>query len=737
MRIRRSHFITALVLFCSSLLAAQKQPLTIEWINGEEGSHLSRVPSHLWLEDGSAILYDQDKPAAQRTFEQLVPATGQRKSILDMAKAAASLKSVTSGTFEKDVLEWPSSFSASGQQAVYAFKGDIYVLDLASSSFTRLTNTQAEEKNPQFSPDGRQLAFVRANDIYVYDLAGKQEKRITSDGSPTTLNGTLSWVYWEEIMGRRDIGYWWSPDSKAIAYFQTDDSKVPVSTFVDFAPVDQRVIRQPYPKGGDHNPDVRVGIVEIADPASTHWVKINDKPYEWTLRVEWLPDSRSIAIQTLDRPQTEMGLYFADRATGAARRILTETDPGWVNVNDDLRFLKDGKHFLWVSERTGYMHLYRYTMDGKLVNPVTSGDWALASSGGLPFWVHKAVVGVDEKNGLVYVTGLKESSVERHLYRVGLDGRGFARVDTEPGSHGIDMSPDAQFYFDTWSTIKTLPTFRLHGADGKQRAVVAAPKNDVLARYDVQLPELLTVPASDGFRMPAQLLKPANFDPAKKYPVILYVYGGPSAPTVKNGWNNSTLFNNVLLQNGFICFGVDNRGATGISKKLENLIKEKASVGEAADLIDAVKWLKQQPWVDPDRVGVWGWSGGGTNTLNLMTRSKEFKAGISGAPVTDWHYYDSKWAEALVGLPQQNPALYDSTSLVKRAGELSGRLMLIYGTYDDNVHPQNEEAFMDALIKAGKPYEVTIYPMRKHGFTDLPAKNHRDHAMLDFWKRSL
>jgi dipeptidyl-peptidase-4 len=382
------------------------------------------------------------------------------------------------------------------------------------------------------------------------------------------------------------------------------------------------------------------------------------------------------------------------------------------------------------------MHIYRYSMDGKLVNAVTSGDWAVASSGAGVFWVHRAVTGVDEKNGWVYFTTLKDVSTERQLYRVNLDGSGLTKLSSEHGTHRIAMSPDTHYYFDTFSDVKTLPALSLHTSDGKQVAVLAAPRPELLPAA-VHFPHLLTIPAADGFSMPAQILKPSNFDPAKKYPVILHIYGGPSAPTVSNSWQRDMLFYNILAENGFVVAVIDNRAATAISKKLENTLVENPSVSETNDLIAGIKWLKQQPWADPARFGVYGWSGGGTNTLNCMTRSEEFKAGISGAPVTDWHYYDSKWAEALVKLPKDNAEVYDRTSLVKRADKLHGSLLILFGTYDDNVHPQNEQAFMDALIKAGIPYENVIYPMRKHGFVDTPAKIHVGQAQLDFWKRAL
>ncbi|HEX8720194.1 MAG TPA: S9 family peptidase [Pyrinomonadaceae bacterium] len=711
--------------------------LTTEWVF-DEGRRVAGLPSHAWLSDGRLLLLDVRRPAAERTFEVLDPATGARRPALDMAAAVAGLKALLPDSGVGASLDWPEAFDPAGRRALYVFKGDLFLLDLGTARFARLTKTGAEEQSPGFSPDGRRLAFVRDHDLYVTDLDTQAETRVTRDGSETTLNGSLSWVYWEEIFGRRDIGYWWSPDSRALAYIQTDESAVGVSAFMDFRPDSApRVIRQRYPKAGMPNPRVRVGVAEVGR-GETVWVNLGDRPFEYVLRVKWLPDARRVSVQTLTRDQHESGLYFASRATGAAERVLTETDPAWVNIHDDLHFLADGRHFLWASERDGYYHLYRYTLDGRLVNQVTRGPWALASSGAGAFWVKQAVTGIDEKEGWVYFTALERSPVERHLYRIRFDGTGMTRLSAEPGVHRISMSPDTRLYLDNFSDIRTLPSLTLRRADGSRLSVLAPPRPELIARFDVQYPELLTIPAADGFQMPARLLKPKDFRQDRRYPVIMYVYGGPSAPQVSNAWPGSTLFTDQLyLAEGFVLLTVDNRAATGISKRLENTVAKGAFEPETADLLDAVRWLKRQPWVDPERVGVWGWSGGGTMTLSLMTRSKEFKAGISGAPVTDWRYYDTKWAEALAGLPAENPEGYERASLVKLAGNLHGRLLLVHGTYDDNVHPQNTQAFAEALVQSGKLFEQMIYPMRKHGISDRAGAMHLQRTMLDFWKRSL
>ena len=739
----RTFFLTAVfagaLTFNAPATSAQppaKTPLTLEWILGDEGRRIASLPAHVWLADGKLLLYDVSRPPAQRAFEILDPATGARRPALDMATAVASLNALLSAAEAKRTLDWPAAFDAAGRRAFYLLHGDLFLLDVGAAKFTRLTKTDAEERAPQFSPDGQRLAFVRANDLYVIDFDTRKETRVTTDGAETILNGTLSWLYWEEIFGRRDIGYWWSPDSRALAYLQTNEASVPVSTFVDFQPETPRVIRQHYPKAGTPNPRVRVGIAEIGRNETT-WIQIADKPFEYILRVKWLPDGRRVSVQTLTRDQHESGLYFAARNTGVGLRILTETDPAWVNIHDDLHFLADGQHFLWASERDGYYHLYRYTMDGRLVNQVTRGPWALASSGAGVFWVRQAVTGIDEPGGWVYFTALERSPLERHLYRIKMDGSGMTRLSAESGVHRISMAPNTHFYLDNFSDVRTLPALTLRRADGASQLSLAVPRTELLAGFDMQYPELIMIPAADGFQMPARVLKPRDFRPTRKYPVIIYVYGGPSAPTVANVWQRDLLLDQALVAAGYVVLRIDNRAATAISKRLENTVAMQAFGPETADLLDATHWLKAQPWVDADRVGVWGWSHGGTMTLSLMTHSTEFKAGISVAPVTDWRFYDTKWAEVLVGMPADNPAGYERASLVRRAQDLHGRLLIVYGTYDDNVHPQNEQAFIDALIKSGKLFEQMVYPMRKHDIGDRAASLHLYRTMLDFWQRNL
>ncbi len=739
---RRLLQINLLPVLCLVLLAGgvgagqEKNEITTEWIFGGPAFETMTVPSFAWLEDGTAVIYDYRTPPKELTFERLNPNSGEHAPMLDMRKAVSSLNTFLGKQNTPDPLPWPNAFDSSGRLAVFIFKDDIYILNLASAQFQQVTRTQSVEKCVSFSPNGEQLAFVRDNDLYTYDIRENVEKRLTQDGAETVLNGTLSWVYLEEIFGRHDTGYWWSKDSKAIAYLKTEQSQVSQTYYTNFKDYQPYLLKQRYPRAGQANPIVGVYVVEVADVRTT-CAHFDDK-YEYITRVGWLPKSDTLSVQTMNRAQNELSLYFVDRSTGKARSILKETDDAWVNIYDTPYFTGDGKYFIWTSERSGYAHLYRYTTDGKLVNQITKGEWPVRPSGAFAIYEGNALKAVDEQEGWVYFTAGEKSSIEKHLYRIKLDGSNMQRLSQEDGSHDTSFSPDSHHYFDNYSNISTLPSLSLRKSDGKLVKVIAAPLTELISRFNIQYPEPMKIPAADGFLMPAQLLKPRDLDPNKKYPVIIYVYGGPSAPVVSNAWNFLTYFDQILLRNGYLVMYIDNRSSTSISKTLEKTIKDQM-IGniELNDLLSAVRWLKARTYVDPTRIGIWGWSAGGTYTLLAMTHSKEFKAGIAISAVTDWRYYDSRWAEFAMRRPEDNLEGYENTSVVKAAKNLNGRLLLVHGTNDNNVHIQNTWAFSDQLIRAGKMFDMMIYPMRRHGIDDPPARIHLFNTMLDFWKKNL
>jgi dipeptidyl-peptidase-4 len=717
--------------------SAQDERIDLDWVFSEEGKVAMALPREAWIGPDAVLVYGNGLPRNERTLQVLNPANGRRRDLVDAASVVREMNEILEPEEPIEELGWPDALDPTGRRAAYVRSGEILLLDLQRSSVSAVTSSDADETSPQFSPDGHWLAYVRDNDLYAWNIADGEETRLTSDGSETLRNGTLSWVYWEELFNRSDRGFTWSPDSRSIAFLQTDESGVGQMHYVDFEPYLPKLIDQRHPKPGSANPRVRAGVVSL-DEARTTWIDLGAYPYEYLPRIKWLPDGIRLAVLTMNRPQTVVDIFIADIDTGESRHLLRETDEGWVNIHDDLYFLADGEHFIWRSERDGYAHLYRFDMAGRLVNRITDGDWALRESGGAP-GMSQAVSFIDEDAGRIYFTALEKASTERHLYRVDMDGSGMERVTSQDGSHAIDFSPGGDYFIDSHSAIDTAPTLRVYSSDGRLVSSIAEAGSDASDRFDLLPWEMFTIRARDGFELPAMMLKPRFFDPDRQYPVVTYVYGGPSAPTVVNAWQgrDRALFHQVLAESGVIVFQVDNRSAAGKSKIDANaIVTQLYGPVELNDLLDGIAWLKAQPFVDADRVGIWGWSGGGTMTLQSMTRSDEFAAGAAVAPVSDWRFYDTIYTERYMKRPRDNEEGYEASSHVNRAADLHGRLMIVHGTYDDNVHPQNTWAFTDELIEAGITYDMMIYPMRKHGISDDAARHHVYRSMYEFWQRN-
>jgi dipeptidyl-peptidase-4 len=695
------------------------------------------TPEYTWLQNGKALLLDSRVEPGKRTFELLDPKNGKREPIGNPAEILTSLKK-SLGPGAPGDLSWPDAIDTMGKRVLYLLAGDVFLVDLQSNEVKRLTQTPAAEDAVTFSPDGRWVGFIRGNDIYAIDIDRGIEKALTTGSSGTLLNGKLSWVYWEEIFDHTSVPYTWSPDSTAVAYLQSDDSPVSISTFVHFKPATQAVVQQRYPKAGQPNPNVRLGLVEIAS-AKTTWVNCGE--YEYLARFNWLPDSKTIAVQTLNRLQSELKLFLADRETGAAKPILEEHQPAWININDTLYFLKNSSRFIWMSERDGYQHLYLYNLEGKLIRQLTRGEFmVLPTPGGLTSG-NGGLVGVDEKRGIVYFTSNRKALKECHLYQVKLNGQGFRQISTAAGVHGVAFSPDMNFYLDTFSSAAQPGELSLYQAGGKPIKVVTPSAREALVPWELEPPEFSFFKARDGLELPVMMSKPQPYDAArsKAYPAIIYVYGGPGAQQVRDDWSSRRiLWNNLLNREGAFVFVVEVRAGMAKSKALETSVyKEAYGMQNVKDILDAVAWIKQIPGIDPDRIGIWGGSGGGCTTLYVMTHSDAFKAGISLFPVTAWYYYDTIYTERYQGLPQENPEGYRDTSCVRSAANLKGQLLIVHGTYDDNVHPQNTYAFINQLIEHQIQFELMIYPWRKHGVNDYPGRIHMYHLMLDFWRRNL
>jgi dipeptidyl-peptidase-4 len=691
------------------------------------------APQVQWL-DGDSYLMAR-RQAGGLTWQKVNAATGQASPLFDaaaMESALAALPGVARGDAVEAARSASMAFNPARSGALVTLNTDLYFYDFGTSRAVRLTSQAGDEEVATFSPNGQIVAFVRAHNLYAVDLATRRERSLTSDGGPQLFNGQLDWLYQEEIYGRGDFqGYWWSPDSTRVAFLQLDERSVPEYTVTDHLPYRPTLEVTDYPKAGDPNPGVRVGIVAAAGGAVT-WA--DAQPYAnaeiLVVEVSWTPDSRFVEHQVQDREQTWLDLNVADAATGRVRTLLRETTKAWVNNNGGPTWLKDGT-FLWFSERTGYKHLYRYRDAGSgsatLVGAVTSGAWDV-----------RRLHGVDESRGLVYFSSPEPSAIELQVYRVGLDGSNRTRLSTTGGWHQAAFNPTFTRYVDRWSNATTPVQVRLHGADGAEQRVIDANPVRALEEYTLSTPEFVQVRTRDGGVMDAMMIKPADFDPSRRYPVYQFTYAGPGASQVLNQWGGQQyMFHQLLAQSGVIVWVLDNRSASGRGVQAQWPVYGRLGEYELQDLEDGVTWLKQQPYVDGARIVLSGWSYGGFMTAYALTHSTSWSAGVVGAPVSDWRDYDSIYTERLMKLPKNNPDGYRRTAPRFAASQLHGRMLLIHGTMDDNVHMQNSVQFAYELQKAGKSFEMMVYATQRHGFNDPQLVEHVQKLIYDFTLRTV
>jgi dipeptidyl-peptidase-4 len=630
------------------------------------------------------------------------------------------------------------SWSPDGERLLVASGGDLFLVEARSGSVRALTRTAETEEFPEFSPDGKRVAFVRKNDLYVIDVASGSEAHLTRSGSETVLNGRLDWVYEEELASRSGKAYAWAPNSRAIAFLQLDQARVPTFPIVDFLPVRNEVTLQRYPKAGAPNAIVRVGVVGFADdlvPGPERLLSFDPDDMYVVPDLAWTPDSKTLAFQWMNRAQTELELRFLPvpnapaSPLGSARTVLTEKGTAWVNALVAPRFLKDGRRFLWLSERDGFAHIYLCETTSGSCRAVTSGPWMVDAR--VSFAGNSGALTVDERTGFVYFSATEKDPRERHLYRARFDGTGRARLTREDGTHRVILSPDARFYADTWSDAATPPRLSVSSPDGVKHFVVEDNAGAPILGYERPLHEWVDLKAEDGTVLHASLLKPADFDPSRKYPVVVSVYGGPHAQVVTNAWGSGSPFAHLLASRGFLVWSLDNRGSAGRGYAFEAPVHLDMGRVELQDQLVGVEYLKSLPCVDPARLGIWGWSYGGYLTLYALTHAPQvFRAGVAGAPVTDWKHYDSIYTERYMGTPEGNPKGYLSSSPLAKAGELRADLLLIHGTADDNVHLANTMSFVDALTKAGRPYSLLVHPRMLHGFLAKENRTARDAAVL-------
>jgi len=616
-------------------------------------------------------------------------------------------------------------WSPQGDAILLSSGGDLFSYSLAERTARRLTATAEDETNPQISPDGAWVAFVRGHGLHAVPMRGGAEVALTADASEVVLMGEPDWVSCEEL--ELCSAYWWSPDSRRIAFLRFDQEPVYKHPLVDWLPVHAEVTWERYPKAGDANARLALGVVALAD-REVHWLETGAAAEDYLPRVAWERAGTTLLVERLNRGQDRLELVRVD-AAGAAppQTLLTEQDPHWVNLAAGPQVLDDGR-LLWSSERDGWRHLYLYDAQGKLVRRLTEGEWAVES-----------VERVDEKGGFVYFTATERGVLERHLYRVGLDGKRFSRLTQEAGTHATTVDPKGRHFVDRYSHWGAPTGLALHRIEGSQVEDLSPAVHRALSGFAWPRHEFLRIPAADGEMLQAELLTPSDFDPARRYPVLVYVYGGPHAQIVRDAWGGSRmLFHALLAQRGYLVFSVDGRGSDGRGHAWEAVIDRRLGKRELEDQLAGVRYLKSLPYVDPGRIGIWGWSYGGTMTLYALTNAPGvFRVGVSGAPVSDWRLYDTIYTERYLERPQDNPDGYRDSSPVNQAARLQGKLLLVHGTADDNVHLQNSLAMLQAFVEADIPYDLQIYPRQLHGFQDRKARLHLHGRILRFLLENL
>ena len=729
----------------ATALPAHAEKLTLEAITGSAPLSGPTLTKPQVAPDGSRVTFLRGKDRDRNRLDlwEYDIASGQTRLLVDSSVVLPGeevLSDEEKARRERQRIAALSGivdyqWSPDGKALLFPLGGELYFYDLTKSgrdAVRKLTNGGGFATDPKISPKGGFVSFIRDRNLWAIDLTSGEEVQLTRDGSDTIGNGVAEFVADEEM--DRHTGYWWAPDDAAIAFARIDETPVPVQKRYEVYPDRTEVVEQRYPAAGDPNVRVQLGVIAPKTGAKPRWIDLGKDPDIYLARVDWR-DPQRLTFQRQSRDQKKLELIETTLTNGTQRMLVTETSTTWVPLHNDLRFLKDGR-FLWSSERSGFEHLYIASEDGSTLTALTQGEWVV-----------DGLLAIDETAGLAYVSGTRDGATEAHVYAVPLSGGEPRRLTQAPGMHAATFARNASVFVDSWSSDTTLPQIELFKADGTKLATLLV--NDVsdathpYAKYRAahQPTAYGTLTAADGTTpLHYSLIKPAGFDPKKQYPVVVFVYGGPAAQTVTRAWpgRSDSFFNQYLAQQGYVVFSLDNRGTPRRGAAFGGALYGKQGTVEVDDQLRGVAWLKSQAFVDPARIGVYGWSNGGYMTLMLLAKHSEaYACGVAGAPVTDWALYDTHYTERYMDLPKANEAGYREASVFTHVDGIgAGKLLLIHGMADDNVLFTNSTKLMSELQKRGTPFELMTYPGAKHGLRGSDLL-HRYRLTEDFLGRCL
>ena len=710
-----------LLFILSAFVSAQKKNITLDEIFGGT-FRADRMQSFNSLQGNYYAVLNYDRQSKITSVDKYDFATLEKVSTVINTSENIAIKTIEDYQFNNDESKLLIT-TESNPIFRHSTLGKFVVYDLNSKSIIEVDTDFIQE--PTFSPDSKKIAFVKNNNIFIKNLESQKTTQVTFDGKKNEIiNGIADWVYEEEFSFVR--AFEWNTESNQLAFIRFDERKVPeFSMNIYHKDLYPTVETFKYPKAGERNATVTLHIFNLASTKTSNVLLEN---YEYIPRIKWSNDATVLSVMTLNRHQNDLKFYFVDTQKTTTTLILQETDKYYVDIHDNLTFLADNS-FIWTSEKDGFNHIYHYNKTGKLINQITKGNWEVTN-----------FYGFDEKNKIVYYQSVEDGSINRSIYSIGINGKNKKRLNPSIGSNNASFSKNFQYFINTFSDVKTPTLYTLHKNSGEKIKDIITNKNlkNKVAEYNFSSKEVFNLQTKDG-NFNAWMIKPTNFDATKSYPMLMFQYSGPGSQSVSNTWFGANdYWYQMLAQQGYLVVCVDGRGTGYRGAEFKKMTYKELGKYEVIDQIEAAKELGKLPYIDENRIGIWGWSYGGFMSSNALFKGNDvFKMAIAVAPVTNWRNYDSVYTERFMQTPQENASGYDENSPINHVDKLKGKFLLVHGSADDNVHVQNSMQMIEALVQANKQFEWAIYPDKNHGIYGGNTRQHLYQKMTDFIKNNL